>query len=219
MGPGGGDDRAGDEHPHREREHAHARGAASGRETTGGHPRRALGHRRAVVQHERDADERDRHEEVAHHGDDRELRLHDDAAEHGLEEDAADEHPRERGEVVATGHAATGTEHRGDHADADQAGEQPVQLLDGLVLVAHADELARLRSSASRDTRGPEPDSRTAAPVTMIVASSSSAIRVRRRYARGDRSGSRIARECTDRQPWPPDRVGRPFGPAVPVRR
>ena len=118
----------------------------------------------AVDEHDGVGDEDQRQKHVTLHGGRVQVDEHGDPAEHDL-----GERLRRRDRATATsGHAAGAdtdqrAEHGGDHGDADQSGEQAVDLLDRGVTGRHVDEL---RATARRPVGAaePEPVSRTAAP-------------------------------------------------------
>ena len=70
---------------------------------------------------------------MAHHQDRGEVVLDDEGAEDRLAEDAHRQQGAEEGEVPAEGPAEPGERAGGDHCKADEAGEEPVAVLDHCV--------------------------------------------------------------------------------------
>ena len=96
---GRGHEGAQDQHPDREHVDDAREVASASRETTG--TRGPSGSAARLWNVQRDRDERDREQEVAHHADPRELHQHGDAAEHRVAEEQHEHHPRQPDEVAA----------------------------------------------------------------------------------------------------------------------
>ncbi len=79
---------------------------------------------------------------------------HGDPAEHDLGENAGDEAERQPGQIPPPGDADQRTEHGGDHGDADETGEQAVELLDRGVARRDIDEPG---AAARRPVGTPQP--------------------------------------------------------------
>ena len=119
------------------------------------HPPGAVGFLGRPPEHEAVRAQHHRQEEVPLHGGRMEVDEDGDAAEHDLADDAGHEPERQPREVPPARLAHQRPEHGEDHGDGDDAGEQPVQLLDRGVRARHVDEpgLAAVRPVGAAESR------------------------------------------------------------------
>ena len=158
---GAGDDGAGDDRrrgPPTSPTHAAVRGTTAPPARPSGSPARGRGGPPC-------GHDRLRQQQVGLDGDRVEVDEHGDPAEHDLADDAGDEPERQPREVAPAGLRTAPSTAR--IRQRDEAGEQPVDLLDGGVAADDVDELLVV---AARPVvaPSPEPVRRTAAPVTTL---------------------------------------------------
>ena len=147
-----GDDGAGDQGQRRERGDADGVAADLGRHRP--HRLAFVGLGGMVDEHHGVGDEHQRDDHVPLDGERVEVDEHGDPAEHDLGENAGDEAERQPGQIPPPGDADQRTEHGGDHGDADETGEQAVELLDRGVARRDIDELG---AAARRPVGTPQP--------------------------------------------------------------